>query len=116
MSALIFARVKYGKSAGSLGSAPRAIPNSIRPRTTNPAHCIAAQSVCNTTPVIYGILSGKHGESPAARGMTRGSELLEMWANRDTGSWSLLITRPDGITCLVQAGQNFDAVPAPPNL
>ena len=76
----------------------------------------SAQSVCNTTPVIYSILSGKHGESTAARGMTRGGELLEMWANRDTGSWSLLITRPDGITCLVQAGQNFNAVPVPPNL
>jgi|GEM_PF-1053337 len=33
--------------------------------------------------------------------------LVEVYSNLDTGTWTLLVTRPRGRTCVVSSGENF---------
>lgn len=75
-----------------------------------------AQSVCSPTPMMYEQLSDDQGESRVAVGMVATGEMLELWAGDRSGTWSLLVTRPDGVTCVVAVGVNFERVERRPNL
>ena len=43
--------------------------------------------------------------------------MVEVFASRDTGTWTITVTRPSGLTCLVASGQAFEtlaeALPGP---
>ncbi len=44
------------------------------------------------------------------------STLVEIWSSAETGTFTILITRPDGVSCVVAAGTDFfeaarDAMP-----
>ena len=62
------------------------------------------------------LLSEKHGESPRFAGLVEdASSLFMVWLNETTGTWTLIVVRPDGVACLVghgQAGAMKDALPA----
>jgi hypothetical protein len=34
--------------------------------------------------------------------------LVELFASPETGSWTILVTRPDGVTCLLAAGHSIE--------
>ena len=34
--------------------------------------------------------------------------LVEVYASEETGTWTILMTRPDGTTCLLAAGQRWE--------
>jgi hypothetical protein len=76
------------------------------------AVCLAmpalAQERCAPRDVQTGILTGKFGESVIAMGLTPDG-VVEYWANPETGTWTVTITRPDGILCGIIAGLNFEA-------
>jgi hypothetical protein len=72
----------------------------------------AAQERCAPRDVQTGILIGKFGESVIAMGLTPDG-IVEYWANPETGTWTVTITRPDGVLCGIIAGLNFEAVDAP---
>jgi hypothetical protein len=43
--------------------------------------------------------------------------VVEVYASSETGSWTIVVTRPGGPTCLVAAGQSFQQLnEALPNL
>ncbi|WP_371037393.1 MULTISPECIES: hypothetical protein [unclassified Rhodosalinus] len=53
------------------------------------------------------------GESRRAAGLASGA-LVELFANPDTGSWTLTATTAAGRTCLLASGEAFSAHDAPP--
>lgn len=60
-------------------------------------------------------LADQYGETRQTIGMA-GSGVIEQFANAATGTWTLTITRPSGVMCIIGAGQNFERVdhdPAP---
>lgn len=69
----------------------------------------AAQGSQNCAPrdVVLERLKGQFGEARQTFAITGEGALLEQFANLQTGTWSLLITRPGGPTCLVSAGSFF---------
>lgn len=70
-----------------------------------------AQTNCAPREMMVRGLSENYGESPVTHGLTGGGAyLFEMFANPDSGSWTITRTGPDGILCLVASGQNFDFV------
>ena len=74
-----------------------------------------AQQNCGPRVSVLATLQGKYGESLQSRGTANG-RLIEMWANAETGSWTVTVTQAGGPTCLLGAGENFervDAAPAP---
>ena len=40
--------------------------------------------------------------------MVTGGQIVEIFANLESGSWSLIMTRPDGITCMIGAGNSYE--------
>lgn len=65
-----------------------------------------AQQNCAERAVIADRLSSDYGEQQQSMGLSAGG-IVEIWANTDTGSWTILVTEPSGLSCLVASGNNF---------
>lgn len=64
---------------------------------------------CGERKAVIAALTERHGERRQAIGLGRdGSGVVEFYASPETGSWTILFTRPDGITCLIAAGEGFE--------
>jgi len=50
-------------------------------------------------------LDGKWGEVPVFRALTTGGKMLEILANLDTGTFTILETSPNGVACYAGAGE-----------
>jgi hypothetical protein len=67
--------------------------------------------LCDTRETVVKELSGQFHEQPIATGLQGNGTLLEVFASRETGSWTVLITMPTGVTCLALAGDSFEMLP-----
>lgn len=67
-----------------------------------------AQENCAPTPKVYEILAGQFQEQRMFLGLTEHGAMVEMWGNPETDTWSLIITRPDGISCAPAVGVGFE--------
>ena len=60
-------------------------------------------------------LASQYGETRQSRGLGNNA-LVEIWANTEedsTGSWTITVTRPNGVTCLIASGQAFETLNEP---
>jgi hypothetical protein len=64
---------------------------------------VQAQMVCDAHANVVKKLGDSYTERQTAMGMARNGQLLEIFVS-DDGSWTILLTRPDGVTCVVMAG------------
>ena len=66
---------------------------------------------CADRATVVDALTGDYGERAQGFGLTRTGELMEVFANPETGSWSIVITTPDGSSCFGSVGDNFTVAP-----
>jgi hypothetical protein len=66
---------------------------------------------CGDRTAIIERLSDKYGEQRKATGLNNSANLVEVFSSETTGSWTILMTNPDGKTCLIAAGEHWDASP-----
>ena len=59
---------------------------------------------------MLALLAKHYGEAPQAVGLIGGNAVLEVLSSR-AGSFTILVTRADGMACIVAAGQDFEEVP-----
>ena len=59
---------------------------------------------------MLSVLAKQYGEAPQAIGIVNGNTVLEVLSSK-TGSFTVLVTRPDGVACILAAGQDFEEVP-----
>jgi hypothetical protein len=57
-------------------------------------------------------LEGRYKEHLAGGGLQSPQQLLEVWASDETGSFTVFVTRPDGVACVVATGQHWNSVTA----
>jgi hypothetical protein len=77
---------------------------------------IAAQAQgqnCANRDLVVERLAGKYGESRQSIGMAPQGRVVEVFASPETGTWTITITLPNGITCLIASGQSFEQVDEP---
>lgn len=55
-------------------------------------------------------LAEKYGETRQSMGLIQDNQVVEVFASLVTGSWTIIVTRPTGIACLVAAGESFELV------
>lgn len=68
----------------------------------------AAQGrVCAKRDKLVAELANSHGETRQSVGLQRDSGVVETFANTDTGSWTIIVSLPTGVSCLVAAGEAF---------
>lgn len=74
------------------------------------ADAAAAQTGANCAQrdQVVAQLTKNHGETRQAVGLSAG-QIIELYANNETGSWSIIATRATGLSCLVAAGRAFEA-------
>lgn len=75
-----------------------------------------AQQQCPKREDVIKKLSDKPWEEEiVAQGITTKMDgVIEVWNNKDTGTFTITVTNPDNITCLVTAGQAFSINPPQP--
>jgi hypothetical protein len=77
----------------------------------------ADRSVCGVRADVVEKLSGKFGELQQGAGLVNKNRVLELWHSAKTGSWTILMTRADGKTCIMAAGLHWkdqELVPGDP--
>lgn len=67
-----------------------------------------AQMVCGKRAEIIKQLESKYGETRQSLGLQQGRGIVEIYANNETGSWTILVTDPRGTSCLLAAGESFE--------
>lgn len=82
------------------------------------AHDASAQTHnCADHAQIVERLAAGYGESRQSVGLAGDNAMVEVFASPQTGSWTIVVTRPGGPSCLIAAGQSFQHVAeALPNL
>lgn len=71
-----------------------------------------AQSLCGTRDEIVSRLASGYEETVSALGMSGSGGVVELFTSRK-GSWTLLMTQPSGVSCLIAAGDNWETLPDP---
>lgn len=69
-----------------------------------------ARNMCAARPAVMAKLTQQYGETRRSMGLAANNGIVELHASKDTGSWTITVTHPNGMTCLVAAGNSFEAV------
>ena len=78
------------------------------PAAADPA--AALQPACQSRDDINQLLSEKFDEVPAAHGLQSNGHLIQVFASKDGTTWTIVATRPDGVSCIVALGQHWQAL------
>jgi hypothetical protein len=75
---------------------------------------VAAQGQnCGARTAVIERLAERYGESRQSIGMAPQGRVVEVFASLETGTWTITVTMPDGMTCLVASGQSFENLGEP---
>ncbi|MDH5410826.1 MAG: hypothetical protein OEY16_05510 [Alphaproteobacteria bacterium] len=69
------------------------------------------ENVCGKRNDIISRLENGYQEFNSAMGVSTNGSLVELYTS-ENGTWTLMLTRPDGVSCLIAAGQNWEAFDA----
>lgn len=68
------------------------------------------QGNCSERTRVIERLETKYGESRRSVGLAANNGVVETYASDESGTWTIVITLPNGMTCLVAAGNAFEPV------
>ncbi len=71
------------------------------------------RSACADRTQVVARLAEKYGETLQSMGLQQSDAIMEIYASEETGTWTILVTRPDGQACLVAAGRMWEAHSTP---
>lgn len=75
----------------------------------------AAQSApgggqCAARDRVVSALAAKYGETRHGIGLAANNTVMEVFASEKTGTWTITVTMPTGVTCMVASGQGYEAL------
>jgi hypothetical protein len=70
----------------------------------------AAQMMCAERSEIARELKSRYTEQAVAFGITADGQVMELFSS-PRGSWTMLVTFPDGRSCLVSHGEDWQKLP-----
>lgn len=81
------------------------------------APAYAQTDLCASHSAFVQSLADSYGEARHMFGVVNETQVIEVFANGRTGTWTLLVTGPDGTSCMASSGTDFDdtIAPMPPN-
>lgn len=65
-------------------------------------------SPCAQREYVVTSLAETYGETQITDALAANGSIVETYANRDTGTWTIAVTRPTGQTCLMATGTDFE--------
>jgi hypothetical protein len=75
--------------------------------TLTPSALLAQQSNCADRQHVVNKLESGYGEAFAGGGLQNSDRVFEVWFSQDKGTWTILMTRADGKTCIMASGTNW---------
>ena len=73
----------------------------------------AQQGNCAQRSEVVERLNTKYGETRRSVGLAANNGVVETFASTESGTWTIVITLPNGMTCLVAAGNAFETAERP---
>ncbi len=66
-----------------------------------------AQMACGTRDSVVEKLGEKYGEVRRGGGLAGPTAIYEIWASETTGTWTILKTTAEGLTCVMAVGDGW---------
>ena len=79
---------------------------------TSAAAAPAYAAQCGPRETVVGKLSSKYSEKLTVGGLQKlqnAAAVVEVWASTETGTFTVLVTRANGTSCIMAAGTDFFA-------
>lgn len=76
-------------------------------------HAAHAATQCGPRDQVLPALQQKYGEARTGMGLIGTAQVMEIFTNPETGSWTITASLPDGVTCLVASGEHYESVTDP---
>lgn len=100
--------------------ASRLLPALLTVALVLPAASADAQSNCALRETVVGKLADRYGERQVGAGVQSSANMFEVWASEEKGTWTILMTRSDGVACIMASGTSWQGERPPsrprPNL
>ncbi len=80
------------------------------PETTARAQTPGQAQQCDQRAKDIGHLAQKYQEAPVAIGVTASGGMVEVLTTGDGGTWTIILSNPNGTSCLVAAGEGWRAL------
>jgi hypothetical protein len=81
----------------------------------NPIQVAAQQTApCAERNNVVDTLGSQYKESPRAIGLVSQEAVLEVFVS-ESGSWTVVVTDPKGVSCVLAAGQSWEEIPVSSN-
>ena len=74
------------------------------------ASAAAESTPCGPRPELVKQLSKKFHEEPIAIGLTNKGSLVEVLTSDNGSTWTIMISQPNGSSCLVAAGEGWEVL------
>ncbi len=90
---------------------PRILTGLIFTAAMMPA-TLHAQANCAARDTVIEKLETGYGEVFAGGGLQSSTKIYEVWFSEEKGTWTILMTRSDGFSCIMASGTNWrDGLP-----
>jgi hypothetical protein len=66
-----------------------------------------AQTNCADRKLVIEKLEASYGEVFAGGGLQSATQIFEVWFSDEKGTWTILMTRADGLSCIMASGTNW---------
>lgn len=71
-------------------------------------HAFAQGRNCGERELVVTRLAEAYGETRQSIGLGANNAVVEVFASDATGSWTIIVTMPSGMTCLVASGMAYE--------
>ncbi|MDD9923103.1 MAG: hypothetical protein OXQ92_12615 [Boseongicola sp.] len=71
-----------------------------------------AQTNCADRSLVVEKLASGYGETFGGGGLQNSNRVFEVWISQEKGTWTILMTKADGTSCIMASGTNWrDGMP-----
>jgi len=74
------------------------------------ARADAPRELCSSHDAVMQTLNGKFAETTVSMGLANNGTVVEVLSSPD-GTWTIVMTAPNGVTCLLAAGDYWQTLP-----
>jgi hypothetical protein len=71
---------------------------------------VRANPQCAPREMVVQTLAARYGETRRSLGLAGPTRVMEVFASDDTGTWTITLTMPDGVTCMVASGEGYQTI------
>ena len=76
-----------------------------------PVQAQQVQNLCTDRSEVLGHLATKYSEAPVAMGLANNGGVIEVLSSGKGTSWTIIITMPNGVSCMLAAGESWESLP-----